>query len=81
MNKLFNSKDSQNKNQALSANYLGCVKNAEHRMRSFVIEFLETYITFEPTEKQIVELEAKLKTYAAKQGVNHVKDKQLPSIK
>lgn len=68
MEKLTSLKDYKKQRLNLTSNQLGYFKNAEYQLRSIVIELLEAFVDIVPTEKQIVELEAQLKTYFVKQG-------------
>jgi hypothetical protein len=68
MDKLINLKDYQNARLSLKSHQLGFFQNAEQQLRSIAIGLLEAFVTLEPTEKQIVQLEAHLKAYFAKQA-------------
>lgn len=65
MEKLSSLKSSQGRH-SLRSNYLGCFKNAEQQLRSIAIDFLEAFVDEAPTERQIVDLESRLKTYLIK---------------
>jgi hypothetical protein len=66
MDKLINLTDYQSSRHNLTSSNLGYFKKPEQQLRLMVIELLEAFVTLEPTESQIVKLEAQLKVYLAK---------------
>lgn len=65
MEKIISLKDRKKQTCSLKSNYLGYFNNPAQLLRSLTIDLLDAFITFEPSEKQIVDLENHLKKYFA----------------